>query len=98
MKSFISTFFVVFISSDALTQNINTPENFPDPNFRAAVEEFMGVEPGGEFTAAEASIKDGRLDCMLRDIKDMTGIELFPSLTVLYCNWNQLSVKFLRFY
>ncbi len=91
MKYFISAFIIVFISSNTFSQNINTPENFPDPNFRAAVAEFMGVEPGGEFTAAEAAIKDGTLDCSRRGIGKMTGIALFPALTELYCEGNQLT-------
>ena len=61
MKFILSSFFIVFISSNAFSQNINTSVNFPDPNFRTAVEEFMGVETGGEFTAAEAAIKDGTM-------------------------------------
>ncbi len=71
-------------------RNINTSENFPDPNFRAAVEEFMGVESGGGFTAADASIKEGTLDCSNRGIEDLTGIKLFPQLTGLICKANQL--------
>ena len=91
MKSFISAIFIVFISSNVYSQNINTPLNFPNPNFRAAVEEFMGVAPGGEFTAAEASKKGGELNCANRSIEDITGIELFFALTSLNCSGNQLT-------
>ncbi len=52
----------------------------------------MGVAPGGEFTAAEASIKDGTLECNMQLVtNDMTGIEHFPALTRLDCSCNQLT-------
>ncbi len=89
MKSFfIFSILFVGLSVNAFSQNINTPENFPDPNFRAAVEEFMGVTSGGEFSAAEASKKDGTLDCSERGIKDFTGLELFPALIGFDCGNN----------
>ncbi len=39
------------------SQNINTVENFPDPQVRRAVEKFMGVEENGYFTQRQARIK-----------------------------------------
>ncbi len=78
------------MTGDAFSQNINTPENFPDPKFRAIVEEFMGVAPGGEFSAAEASIKGGMLMCSNRGIKEMSGIEYFHALKFLQCKHNDL--------
>ncbi|HQP97810.1 MAG TPA: FG-GAP-like repeat-containing protein [bacterium] len=73
-------------------QNINTPENFPDPNFRVAVEMFMSVPPGGEFTAAQvAAAATSTLTCMARQIKDLTGIQYFTGITNLRCNINQLT-------
>ncbi len=38
-------------------QNINTERHFPDPNFRNAVENYMGVPPGESFSALEAADK-----------------------------------------
>ncbi len=78
MKGFFFLFFFDVISVSAFPQNINTPVNFPDPNFRAAVEEYMGVPSGGEFSALEASMKDGELICSGLGIEDLTGIERFP--------------------
>jgi len=75
----------------AFAQNINTPENFPDPQFRAAVEKFMGVAPGGAFTAAQAAEKSDVFDCSSCRIEDMAGIEFFTGITGLNCYWNQLT-------
>ena len=71
--------------------NINTAANFPDPNFRAAVETFMGVAPGGAFTAAEAAAKTETLDCHNLAIGDLTGIEYFTGVRGLNCSDNQLT-------
>lgn len=51
MKRFVLIYIIVQCAIASFGQHINTPDNFPDPNFRAFVEEYMGVEPGGEFTA-----------------------------------------------
>ncbi len=85
---------LLFIASVQMThgQNINTPENFPDPIFRAAVEEFMEVEVGGEFTAEQAAAKTGWFDeCSSRNIQDLSGIEFFTGITGLACDENQLT-------
>ena len=71
--------------------NINTAVNFPDPKFRSSVENFMGVAPGGAFTAVEAAAKMGTLDCSNQNIADLTGIEYFTDLEQLYCYSNQLT-------
>ena len=78
------TFCLVF-SGMAFSQNINTPENFPDPSFRAAVEEFMGVAPGGEFTAAQAAAKTGTFNCGDRKITSARGLRFFTGVTGLVC-------------
>ena len=72
-------------------QSINTPRHFPDPNFRAAVERFMEVEPGGHFTRSEAAERSGALDCMNREIQNLDGIEYFPRITGLHCSRNRLT-------
>ncbi len=82
---FLSLLFVGF-PIRAFSQNINTPENFPDPNFRVAVEEFMGIPPGGEFSALEAAVKTDRFNCSYKEISDMTGIEYFISIKELDCS------------
>lgn len=77
--------------SETFAQNINTIANFPDPNFRASVEGFMKVAPGGSFTAAQASSKTGYLNCSSQSVTDLTGIEYFPNITRLYCQDNNLA-------
>ena len=80
----------VGISINAFSQNINTPENFPDPNFRKVVERFLVLEPGEEFTANQAAqIKF--LICKDKGIKSLTGINFFTNLKVLVCSNNQLT-------
>lgn len=74
-------------------RNINTPENFPDPNFRAAVEEFMGVAPGEAFSAQEAAAKTGPLDCRALGIKDMTGLEYFVRIRRVQCGNNEITTN-----
>ena len=74
-------------------QNINTPQRFPDPNFRAVVERFMDVQPGGRFTGCQAAAKSGVLRCPNRNIKEMKGIEHFRGITGLNCEKNQLTEK-----
>ncbi|MFH1744215.1 MAG: SUMF1/EgtB/PvdO family nonheme iron enzyme, partial [bacterium] len=82
----------------AFAENINTPENFPDPVFRSKVETFMGVEPDGEFTAAQAAAKSGSLECVQTrnihepgNIRDLTGIKYLTGITQLDCYNNQLT-------
>jgi hypothetical protein len=95
MNSYSGKLFIIFLFSLSdfflmlsYSQNINTSENFPDPYFRASVENFMGVLPGGTFTAEQAAAKTGKLDCSFRGISDMKGIEFFTSITELYCGAN----------
>ena len=71
--------------------NINTPDNFPDPNFRSYIEDYMGVPPGGIFTAADAAAMTHFINCSNHNISDMTGIEYFTSVMYLHCEYNQLT-------
>jgi hypothetical protein len=84
------TLTILIIPNFIAAQSINTPKHFPDPNFRRAVEKQMGVGPNGPFTAEEASKIKGSFYCLDKFIKDMTGIEYFPSLNHLDCQANQI--------
>lgn len=64
-------------------QNINTPENFPDPNFRRAVERFMGVEDGAPIRVGEAREKTGTLGAASSGITSIQGLQFFPKITSL---------------
>ncbi len=63
-KTTVFLLFFLFPIADSLPQNINTPDNFPDPNFRTAVEVFMRVESGDEFTAENVALMTGPLICL----------------------------------
>ncbi|MFB3787128.1 MAG: FG-GAP-like repeat-containing protein [bacterium] len=86
----IYALFLLFLNT-SYSQNINTTANFPDANFRLAVEAFMGVAHEGEFTAAEAAAKEGTLNCSSQSIADMTGLAYFTGITGLNCNSNLLT-------
>lgn len=60
--------------------NINTPQNFPDPNFRRLIESYMGVQPGGKFSTREAASKKSQLIAMGGSIESVKGIEFFTGL------------------
>jgi len=94
MKKHFFFTIALLLSADiliAMPENINTPENFPDENFRAMVEMFMGVGPGGTFTAEEVAAKSGRFDCKYCGISDITGIEFFTGLDEFLCGYNELT-------
>lgn len=71
-------------------QNTNTPENFPDPAFRAAVEKFMGVEPGGVFTKTQVAEQTGTLNCSNMNVTNTIGLEYLKSVTKIEANDNNL--------
>lgn len=65
--------------------------NFPDPNFRAYLKALphSGEADGEYFTAAQlAGITE--MDCSLRDIASLEGLESFPALEKLNCIGNTL--------
>lgn len=51
----------------------------------------MEVKPGEAFTAEQAAVKQGYLDCRNRKIKSITGIEFFPKIEVLLLEDNSLT-------
>ena len=93
VKSVFVLFFLyaLLIPSFAMAQNINTPTNFPDPNFRAVVERFMGIEPGGKFTAEQAGKNAGEIKCASLSIESVQGLQYFTNITGLYCENNNLT-------
>lgn len=71
--------------------NINTVENFPDSNFRQAIEEFMGVATNGTFTIEQAASKTGTFDGSKKGIESVKGIEYFVNLKELILFENNLT-------
>ena len=63
--------------------------NFPDPNFRNYVKEEIA---GGRDVLTVAEIAGTtRIDCPNREIRDLTGIQIFTELKELYCYNNPLT-------
>lgn len=83
--------FLFLISAVSHAQNINTFDNFPDPQFRAAAEQFMGVLPGGQFTAAAANAKTGTFNGSGFGVSNLKGLNFFPNLTGLNLSNNTIS-------
>lgn len=73
--------FLCVFSVTSNAQTINTFDNFPDPQFRATVEKFMGVVPGGAFTANDAVAKTGTMIGNDVGISNIAGLEFFPNIT-----------------
>lgn len=73
--------FLLFNSVISYAQSINTFDNFPDPQFRATVEKFMGVVPGGAFTSNDAVAKTGTIIGNDVGISNIAGLEFFPNIT-----------------
>ncbi len=82
--SIFCLFAVLLCGTPALAQNeFNTEENFPDAQFRAAVENFMGVLPGEDFTEDELRNKTGTFDFSGLGVADVTGLEYFDSVSII---------------
>ena len=92
MRLILIVFWFVCIAqlTFAASENINTAENFPDPIFRAVVEQTLGVEPGGVITKEDAAAVT-YLDCSFGKITDLSGIEHFTTLVELVCAVNRLT-------
>ena len=63
--------------------------SFPDPNFEAAVRDWID-KPTGQITQSEAA-EVTQLYVAFSSIASLSGIEYFTSLTMLTCNNNQLT-------
>ena len=73
----------------ASAQNVN----IPDANFKAYLvgNSSINTNSDTEIQVTEASAYTGAIDCSDLGISDLTGIEAFTSLTILYCQTNSLS-------
>lgn len=65
----------------------------PDANFKAYLVGNTAINTNGntEIECSEASSFTGTISCTQLGISDLTGIEAFTALTVLYCNVNSLT-------
>ena len=71
--------------------NINTSENFPDPNFRKYIEGYMGIASGGVFSENDALKATNTINCENKKISSIKGIEFFKNIKELDINNNPLS-------
>ena len=67
--------------------------NIPDANFKAYLVGNTAINTNGdtEIQVSEASVFNSYIVVQTLNITDLTGIEAFVSLTVLYCDDNQLT-------
>ena len=67
--------------------------NIPDANFKAYLVGNTAINTNGdtEIQVSEASVFNSYIVVYTLNITDLTGIEAFVSLTVLYCHDNQLT-------
>ena len=63
--------------------------NFPDANFRTFVQDY-DTNSDGKLSEAELAAVT-KMNCVAKDIADLTGIEHFTALTVLDCYDNKLT-------
>lgn len=63
--------------------------NFPDANFRQYVLDEIDTDGDGSLSDAECRFR--HLDVRDKNIADLTGIEFFTNLTMIYCFNNQLT-------
>jgi hypothetical protein len=82
-------FLSVFLSVSLFGQNVY----IPDANFKAYLVGNPDINTNGdtEIQVSEASAFGGIIDCSNQNISDLTGIEAFTALTILYCSQNQLT-------
>jgi hypothetical protein len=67
--------------------------NIPDSNFKAALVANASINTNhdGEIQTSEAAAFTGTMRVSNKDISDLTGIEAFTQLTVLWCDNNNLT-------
>ncbi len=87
----------------ASAQNVN----IPDANFKAYLvgDSTINTNYDSQIQVSEASSFEGTIDCSNMNISDLTGIEAFTAVTMLFCETNNLTqidvtknVALFRFY
>ena len=82
-------FLSVFLSANLFGQNVY----IPDANFKACLLLHLEINTNDdtEIQVSEATAYDGEINCIDMNISDLTGIEAFTALTMLQCEYNQLT-------
>lgn len=80
---------LIFFSFGVIAQNVN----IPDPMFKNYLinNKAINTNEDNEIQLSEAIAFTGTIECNKTDITDLTGIEAFTALTVLWCNENELT-------
>lgn len=79
----------ILFSGSLFAQNVN----IPDANFKAILLANTSINSNldTEIQVSEAVAYTGTITCINQNISDLTGIEAFTNLTILYCAQNQLT-------
>jgi len=66
--------------------------NIPDPIFRDYIDSIVpGAIVGNDLNTSHPGLSFvGFIDVSYRGISDLTGVQYFTNLTVLFCGWNNL--------
>ena len=85
----MKTLLILILGFSAYGQNVN----IPDANFKAYLVGNTAINTNldTEIQVSEANAFTGSIDCSSLSIADLTGIEEFTDLTILYCGNNQLT-------
>lgn len=85
----MKTLLILILGFSAYGQNVN----IPDANFKAYLVGNTAINTNldTEIQVSEANAFTGSIDCSSLSISDLTGIEEFTDLTILYCGNNQLT-------
>lgn len=90
MKKTLSFLTMLIFGNTAISaQNVN----IPDANFKTALVANPAINTNNdtEIQLTEAQAFTGTINVNIKNITDLTGIEAFTALTVLHCNYNQLT-------
>ena len=86
MKKLLLLLIIPFLS---FGQNVN----IPDVNFKSYLvgSSSINTNDDDEIQLSEASVFSGLIDCQGLGISDLTGIEAFTSVSVIFCAYNELT-------
>ncbi len=87
--------YILILATAIMTAGLTNAQtvNIPDANFKAYLVGNSEINTNGddEIQVSEAAAFSGDMSCSLLGIADLTGIETFTALTLLDCNYNQLT-------
>ena len=90
MKKFIFIYTSFVFTLSVHSQNINTPENFPDQNFRKFIEWRLEVPTDAPFSAEDVK-SITQIKFLRINVESVKGLEFFEGLTFLQCSENNIA-------